>query len=251
LTFEERLHREIDQENTTEESKRLREEFERRPETRAQYEELLRLLRTLEAVRAAEPPASLAADIMRAVRARALPSRLRTSWSEAIRSALARQPALGLGAALAAGLVLGAFLVGIGEPKHLDEKSGGTMLPADRLALREVDRAVLVGDGFRGEAVVVVVAGWIEVRVHLEGPPPLELLATFDGRDLEPLGFDRQGAPAGQVVLGPDSLHVLEAGAGDYVLRLAIRKTVASRVQIRLGRGPAGVERALKVTEGS
>lgn len=251
MSFEERLHREIDGENTPEESERLREEFERRPETRARYDELLSLVRTLEAVRAAEPPAGLAEDIMRAVRARALPSYRRTSWSEAIRSALARQPALGLGAALAAGLVLGAFLVGLGEPTHLDEKSGGTMLPADRLALREVDRAVLAGEGFRGEVVVAAAAGRTEVRVHLEGPKPLELLATFDGHALEPLGFERQGAPAGQVTLGPDSLHVLEAGAGDYVLRLAIRNPVVSGVQIRLGHGPAAVERALKVTDGS
>ena len=245
------LHGEIDRENSPEESARFREELSRRPELRSRYEALVRLAGALGALPPAEPPAGLADDVMRAVRAKALPSRPRTTWREAMRAILAQKPALGLGTALAAGLVLGAFLVSVGEPVRLEERSGATMLPADRLALREVDRTILVGEGFRGVAVVGEAAGRVEVRIHLEGTPPLELVAAFDGRELEPLGFDRRGGPAGQIVLGRDSLQVLEAGAGDYVLRLAVRKPVASGLQVRLGRGPARVEKALKLKEGS
>ena len=245
------LNREIDGENSEHQSAALRDELARRPEARARYERLLGLVRTLEAVPPAEPPAGLTGHIMRAVRVKAQPAHRWPRWDETVRAALARRPALGFGAALAAGLVLGAFLAGVGEPIRLDEKSGGTMLPASGLDLREVDRAVLAGEGYRGEAVVRAASGWIEVRVRLDGPPPLELLATFDSRELDALGFDRQGAPAGQVVLGPDSLHVLDAGAGEYVLRLGIRKPVSSGVKVRLGRGSTGVEKGLKVTEGS
>ncbi len=247
----ERMHREIDGLHSPAESARLQEELGVEPEAKARYEELRRLQVALASVPPAEPPADLTAHIMRIVRARALPAHRWPRWGEAVRAALARQPVLGFGAALAAGLVLGAFLAGVGEPMRLDEKSGGTMLPRSGMDLREVDRAVLAGEGYRGEAVVRATSGLVEVRIRLEGPLPLDLRTTFNPDELEPLGFDLEGAPAGQVVLGPDSLHVLEAGAGDYVLRLGIRKPVASGVLIRLGSGPTGVEKALKVTEGS
>lgn len=245
------LNQEIDGENSKDQSARVREEFDRRPELRARYERLLDLVRMLEAVQPAEPPAGLTGHIMRAVRSKAQSTHRWPRWGEAVRAALARQPALGFGAALAAGLVLGAFLAGLDEPMRLEEKSGGTMLLTGGSDLREVDRAVLAGDGYRGEAVVRAASDRIEVRIRLEGPPPLELLTTFDPSELTPLGFDLEGAPAGQVVLGPDSLHVREAGAGDYVLRLAIRKPLSSGLQVRLGTGPTGVEKVLKVAEGS
>lgn len=242
------LNQEIDGENSPDQSARLREELDQRPELRARYERLLGLVRILEAEPPAEPPAGLTAQIMRAVRAKGRSAHGWSHWGETVRAALGRQPVLGFGAALAAGLVLGAFLAGVGEPLRLEEGSGGTMLPGGGLELREVDRAVLAGEGYRGEAVVRAASGWVEVRVRLEGAPPLDLVATFDPRELTPLGFDLQGAPAGQVVLGPDSLHVREAGAGDYVFRLSVRKPSPSGVQVRLGRAP-GLEKTLKVTE--
>jgi hypothetical protein len=247
------LNREIDGENSSDESARLREELGREPELRARYERLQGVVRTLGAVPPAEPPAGLTAQIMRAVRAKARPVHGGwAGWGEAVRAALVRRPALGFGTALAAGLVLGAFLAGKGEPLRLEEKSGGMMLPAGGQDLREVDRALLAGEGYRGEAVVRAAPGWVEVRVRVEGPPPLDLVATFDPLEFSPLGFDLQGAPAGQVVLGPDSLHVREAGAGDYVFRLAVRNPGSSGVQVRLGRDPAsGAFKALKVKAGS
>ena len=246
------LNQEIDGQNSPEQSARLREELDRSPDLRARYERLVGLVRTLEAVPPAEPPPGLTEQIMRVVRARARSAHPWAGWGETVRTALTRQPALGLGSALAAGLVLGAFLAGVGEPLHLEQKSGGTMLSGGSLDLQEVDRAVLVGDGYRGEVVVREGSAGIELRVHLEGRPPLDLVATFDPRELTPLGFDLLGAPAGRVVFGPDSLHIWEAGAGDYVVRLGVREPASSGVQVRLGRDPApGVEKTLKVKKES
>lgn len=246
------LNQEIDGQNSPEESARLRDELARSPELRARYERLVGVVRTLEAVPPAEPPPGLTAQIMRAVRARARSARPWTSWGEAVRSALARQPVLGLGSAVAAGLVLGAFLAGVGEPLRLEDKSGGTMLSGGALDLREIDRAELLGDGYRGEVVVREGIGWIELRVRLEGRPPLDLTASFDLRELFPQGVDLQGAPAARVALGPDSLHLREAGAGDYVVRLGVREPAIKGVQVRLGRDPGPwVEKTLKVKKPS
>jgi hypothetical protein len=45
-------------------------------------------------------------------------------------------------------------------------------------------------------------------------------------------------------------MQVLEAGAGSYVLRLAVRPPASSAaVRVRLGSGAASVERVLKVAE--
>jgi hypothetical protein len=247
---DEALNREVDGENSPEESAHLRQELGRRPELRARYEQLLGLVRMLKALRPAEPPQELVREIMRAVRAKALLALRRPRFAEAVRAALTRRPALGLGAALAAGLVLGAFLAGVGDAIRFDEGSGGTMLPASRLGPREIDRAVLAGESFRAEVVVHEAPGWIEVRFRLEGAPPLELSAAFDPEELEPLGFDRRAGSAGRIVLGPGSMQVLEAGAGSYVLRLAVRPPASSAaVRVRLGSGAASVERVLKVAE--
>jgi hypothetical protein len=259
-----RLHREIDGENTPEESGRLREELQGSPDARARLEGLRRLARDLDAVPRADPPGDLVDDVMRVVRSRALPARRRPGWREAMVAALVRQPALSFGGALAAGMVIGALLGGVGDSTRLDDKSGGTMLPAGRIALPEIDRAVLTGVGLHGEAVLSRAEGQVEFRVRLDGPSPVDLVATFDGHELEPIAFDRNGAGVGEIVLGPDSLRVREAGPGDYVLRFALTRQGAaddcpsgepscpsSGVRVRLERGPVQVVKTLKLRPGS
>ena len=253
---EDRLHREIDGETTPEESERLREELERLPEARARYDQLVRLVRTLESVPAEEPPLGFVAEVMRAIRARALPSSTVARLSASFRQRFLLRPALGLSLTFASGLLVGAILAGMGDPGplHLGGDLGsaaGTMLAPKGLGLHEVDRARLTGKGFHGEASGWASPGQAEVRVHLEGEPPLELTLTFDRRELEPVGLERGRGALGEMRLGPGSLQVVAAGPGDYIVRLTARNTVASRVEVALGRGPDRVAKTLKVTEGS
>ena len=251
---EDRLHREIDRETTPEESERLRQELERQPEARAQFEQMVQLVRTLQSVPAEEPPVGLVAQVMRMVRAKALPSSLAARLCESFRQRFLLRPALGLSLTFASGLLVGAILVGMGDlgPLHLggDEGSAaGTMLAPRGLGFREVDRAQLTGEDFHGDA-----SGWasgdqVEVRVHLEGRPPLELTVTSDGQELEAVGFERGRGAVGEMRLGPGSLQVVDAGPGDYVLRLSPRQGVACRVEIALRRGSDRVAKVLSVPE--
>ena len=108
---EDRLHREIDRETTAEESERLRQELEREPEARAQFEQLVHLVRTLESVPAEEPPVGFVAGVMRMVRAKAPASSALARFSESFRRNFLVRPALGFSLTLASGLLMGAILL--------------------------------------------------------------------------------------------------------------------------------------------
>ena len=252
---EDRLHREIDRETTPEESERLRHELLGQPEARAQYEQLVQLVRTLESVPAAEPPMGLVEAVMRMVRAMALPSSLAARLGESFRQRFLLRPALGLSLTFASGLLVGAILAGIGDLGPLqqsgdDGSAAGTMLAPKALGFREVDRAQLAGPDFHAEASGWVSGDQVEVRVHVEGRPPLELTVTCEGQGLEPVGFERGSGAGGEMRLGPGSFQVVDAAAGDYVLRLAVRKPLASQVEVALQRGSDRVVKVLRVPEG-
>ena len=248
---EDRLHREIDHENTPEESERLREELEREPEARAQYERLVHLARTLESVPAEEPPLGLLSQVMRVVRANALASSTVSRFWGSFRQRFLLRPALGLSLTFASGLLVGAILAGVGDlgPLRLggdDGSAAGTMVAPKGLGLHEIDRAQLAGEDFHGEASLSASGNQVEVRVHVEGRPPLQLSVTSDRQEVEPVGLEGEG---GEMRLGPGSLQVVDAGPGDYVLRLAVRKTSLSQVEVALGRGTDRVAKVLRVAE--
>jgi hypothetical protein len=174
---------------------------------------------------------------------------------ESLRQAFARRPVLGFSLTMAMGVLLGALLGGVGElgqlhPGGNDGSAAGTMIAPKALGLREVDRTQLSAEGFRGEAAVWAAGSQVEVRVRLDGEPSLDLTVTCDGEELEPVGLERGLGSPGRMELGPGSLHVAEAGPGDYVLRLAVRKAPA-RVEVTLGRGPDRAVATLNVPEGS
>ena len=231
---EDLIHREIDGEATPEESRRLREELEQQPEARARYDEMVRLVRTLEAVPAAEPPLGLVAEVMRLVRAKVVPASALSRFFGALRQRLVLRPVLGLSLTFATGLLVGTILAGLGDlgPLHFsgnDGSAAATMLGGKDVGLHEIDRASITGNDFRGEASAWASGDQVEVRVHLEGQPPRELTVTCDS----------------------GSLHVDDARPGDYVLKLVVRKGVASPVEVALGRGPDRIVTILRVPEGS
>ena len=253
---EDRLHREIDRETTAEESERLRQELKREPEARAQFEQLVHLVRTLESVPAEEPPVGFVAGVMRMVRAKAPASSALARFSESFRRNFLVRPALGFSLTLASGLLMGGILGRIGDlgPLHLggdDGSAAGTMIAPKGPGFREIDRARFAGQDFHGEASGWAAGDQVEVRVHLEGQAPLDLTVTCDRQELEPVGLERGRGARGEMRLGPGSLQVIDAGPGDYVLRLSARKGTASGVAVVVSRGPDRVEKTLKVTEGS
>lgn len=68
MIHDERLHREIDRELGPQESERLRVDLALQPEARERFDRLARLVGTLDAQPAAEPPVDFVQAIMRAVR---------------------------------------------------------------------------------------------------------------------------------------------------------------------------------------
>jgi hypothetical protein len=74
LIDDDTLQREIDREHDPEESERLHLELQRQPEVLERYERLVRLVRTLESMPAAEPPLDFVQAVMRGVRSSASPS---------------------------------------------------------------------------------------------------------------------------------------------------------------------------------
>ena len=249
------LNREIDGQNSPEESRApARGARAAARSLRARYERLVGLVRTLEAVPARRAPARPdRADHAGRSGRKARPV---VPWRPLGR-AVARAPCPGSppwasGRPWPAGLVLGAFLAGVGEPSASRGRRAAGRCFRPGPGLQEVDRAVLAGEGFRREVVVRAGGGAeIELRVHLEGSAAPGSDRHLRPARAEPLGFDLRGAPAGRgACSGPTPCISWEAGAGDYVLRLGVRKPDRFG-----GAGPAGtgsdpgVEKTLKVTE--
>ncbi len=240
------MHREIDGENTSEQSAELQRRMVEDTQFRAGYEKLQTLSVTLEAIGQEEPAAELVKDVMRALRVR---GEGRGRWLETWRSAFAKRPAFAYGLSLAAGIVLGALGFGALDPSALsirDEAAVATILPPGRLGtFREVDRQQLASAGLRGEAVARRGAQTVQAEVRVESRQPVLITLEFDARVLSPLGFGRTVAAEGDVVLEPGRVRIAHSGAGTYQVFLGAKSPGSAPLTLRVAGEGILIERRL------
>lgn len=222
---EELVNREIDGENTPEESAELRARVARLEDVRACYDGLFAVARTLDRVKSLAPPSELTREVMQ--RLRQAPSHAQTvSWLETLRAAFRRRPAFRYGLTFATGLALGAlFLAFAGRSASLRWQDtsalSGTILPDGRLGrLETLDRAPLAGDGVQGEATIRMGSDFLLAEIEIDARRPVDLAVDFETGGVFPLAFERSGASDTDVVLGPRQLRLRHSGQGRYVLVL-------------------------------
>jgi hypothetical protein len=244
------LEREIDGENSPEESAALRELIARRPEIAARYEQLAKLAQTLERVKRVEPPTGLVDEVLRRIRQRQAPADRPVTWIDTLRAALRRQPALRYGFAFATGLALGVLVAALGGrsspfPRLEGAPLSGTILPDLELArLETLSVARLDFDGVRGEATTKLGVGKVLAEIQLDSGRPLDLELGFDGNMLTPLAFQQTGAGR-DVVLGPHELRFRHSGGGRYALVLAVSGEVPPPLRLKLSANGVRLERTL------
>lgn len=244
------LEREIDGENSPEESAALRELIARRPEIAARYEQLTTLAQTLARVKRVEPPAGLVDEVLRRIRQRQAPAVRPVTWIDTLQAAFRRQPALRYGFALASGLALGVLVMTLAGrsssfPKLEGTPLSGTILPDAELARLETlsaERLDLLG--VRGEVTTKLGFGKVLAEIQLDSRGTVDLEIGFDGNMLAPLAFQQTGAGR-DILLGPHELRLKHAGSGRYALVLAVSGQVPPPLRLKLSGNGVRLERTL------
>ena len=248
---DELLNREIEGENTAEESAALRERLGREPALRATHARLVALAQALREVRDEQPPPDLAEDILRSLRDRPRPAARRAGWIDILASTFAStarpRPVLTFASGLAVGMLVAAFLgQSLGLPRLDRSELAGTILPPDRLGpLETVDRDQFELEGARGEVTTKHGKGVVLAEIRIDSSKAIDLAVEFDASTFTPLAFERSGGGTADVLLGGDRVSLSHAGAGRYVLVLGVREAVPSRLRLRLSGNGASLEKTL------
>ena len=248
---DELLNREIEGENTAQESAALRVRLDREPALRATHARLVALAQALREVRDEPPPADLADDILHSLRDKPRPAARRAGWIDILASTLAAaarpRPVLTFASGLAMGALVVAFLGrSLGLPLLDRSELAGTILPPHRLGhLETVDRGQLELGDARAEVTTKHGKGVVLAEIQIDSPRLIDLAVEFDASTFTPLAFERRGGEAADVRIGGDRLSLSHAGAGRYVLVLGVREAVPSRLRLRLSGNGATLEKTL------
>lgn len=253
---EELLHREIDGENSAEESARLKDLMAAHAELRAYYERLSTLAQTLANAEKVGVPPGLARKVMRSIRRRERFAALREGLLDTFRFAFTRRPVLGYAATLAAGLVLGTLLAALADktpPFWRRDVSylSGTMLPDNRLRrLQLVAEQSFAAEGIQGKASTKLGDNLVLAEIQLDSSRAVDVTIEFDSNALSVLAFERSGASGGGVALGPRQLRLQHIGEATYRMVLGVKKPVPSPLRLRLAAADVSLERTLETRQG-
>jgi hypothetical protein len=248
---DELLNREIEGENTAEESAALSGRLDREPDLRASHARLVALAQALREVKEEEPPPDLALDVLRSLRDKPRPMARRAGWIDILASTFAAaarpRPILTFASGLAVGALVTAFLVqSIGIHRLDRSELTGTILPPQRLGhLETIDRGRLELEGVRAEVTTKHGKGVVVAEMQIESSRAVDLAVEFDASTFTPLAFERRGGATTDVQLGGDRVSLSHAGAGRYVLVLGVREAVPSRLRLRLNGNGATIEKTL------
>jgi hypothetical protein len=232
------MNAQLDGELTAEESERLRQILDARPDMKAEYEKLGNVLATLDQLGMEDPPASLKQNVLRAVRANPAPKTSRGWLSTLFGGGGGIRPwtTLAMGAAL--GVLAFAILSG-----NLTSRAGsdsrsmtGTMLPVGRAATYRVIKSHQFTLA-QGSIVAEALSGTdgSALRLTTDAPAGTEVTVSYDPGDWEARSVKQE--PAGnEVMLGTGRLSVrmLRPGHGQYLLDLVPRGSAGSPLQIAI-----------------
>jgi hypothetical protein len=250
-TPEELLQRDVDGENTPEESAALARLIRESPALRAKREALNRVVAELRRVRMAEAPQPLAADVRRQIHLTA--SRPSAGWGQ-LQAAFTRKPALGHVMTLAAGLVIGGMGVALSDPSALFSRAdapsaAGAILPRGRLGAPDVlDRHHLSVAGIEGHAATRMSGGHLMAEVSIDSGGPVDVTLDFDPLLFAPVAFRLDDGARGAASLQAGRLQIAAAAPGTYRLLLAPAGPQRPSLRLRLQAPGALLEKDLKTT---
>jgi len=247
---DELVNREIEGENTAEESAALRERLDREPALRATHTRLVAVARALREVKDEEPPPGFSLDVLRCLRDPP-PTPRRAGWIDLLISTFAAaarpRPVLTFASGVAMGALVVAFLgPSLGLPLLDRSELAGTILPPHRLGhLEAVDHAQLDLEDTRAEVTTKQGKGVVVAEMQIDSLKAIDLAVEFDASTFTPLAFERSGGAPADVRIGDDRVSLSHVGAGRYVLVLGVREAVPSRLRLRLGGNGATLEKTL------
>ena len=245
-------NREVDGENTPEESAALQARLDRDRALRTRHERLFSLVEALRNVTAADPPIELTAAVLGAIRGRPKPYVRRSGWIEAVNSAFERATRPRAFLTFASGLAAGALVTALLAPSlslpRLDKaEMAGSILPASRLEA-VVDSQRLDVDGGSIEVSIRRGKDVVRAEIEIDSPKALDLTVDFDSAAFTALAFERSGEMRGDAVLGDGHVSLRQAaGAGRYTLVLGVRDgSRPSVLRLKVAADASSLERILE-----
>jgi anti-sigma factor RsiW len=245
---EELVNREVEGENTADESAGLAARLAHDPELRALHEGLARVVRTLERVKDVEPPPGLSRDVLREIG----DGGTRVAWRGLRTSVFSRAPGLRPALTFASGLAAGLLVAGLLGPSlwlpHMDRSTlVGTMLPSRRLGrLEPVDRQAFKLEGARGDLTTQRGTGVVVAEIRVDAATAPELAIDFEGPALSPLAFEQSEGAGADIALGSDRVRLTHVGTGRYSVVLGVRGGIPSRLHLRLSAKHTTLEKILE-----
>lgn len=232
------LQGEVDGVNSAAESARLKEMLAASPDLEARLGSLRRISETLCQAERYDPPPGFVDEVLSSVRPRRPIPRAQAGWREAVQALFSPAPLAACAGTLVVGIVLGGLLPPDALLFSKSERAAlsGTALPAVRPGA--LDRKRIAADGVRGEVVARIQDGLVVVDLELDTTRSFDVRLDLDAAGLSPRGFSRDGASAGDVVLGSrEVLFVHPAGLSRYRLSFAAGPSRGKVLRLQVGDG--------------
>jgi len=232
ISDDERLQRELDGESAAEESAALRKRLAEEPLLQHRYHALQHAVRAVGRLPWVEAPEGLAEDVMRQLRRRAAPTR--RGGPAGFGRALLARPVRAYGSALAAGLLLGAFLFGPAElsrPPGSDAALSGAALPTQTIARPPVGEVLRLAEGpLRASALWRPTAGGVRLELTIEAPEPVDATLRFDPTALRARAVELDAVPGGEATFGSGRVELRQVRAGHYAVDFLTTPSLAQGV---------------------
>ncbi len=230
------------------ESDWLKQRLERDPSARARYSEREWLFRSLNPGEMLAPPSDLLPAVMDAIRQSAPPEPAAPGWWSAIREAMTRRPALGLGYALGAGAALGvlATLTLVQRsplaplvPLPVD---GSMVPPATAPTWTVEDRMRLQAGPAEGNVRLVSHGGTLIAEIESVTPARSHWTLEYDPGSLRVMAIDRARGPEGTLSATAGQLEIETGGMSLTRLRIEDPRGagVTLKVELREDGGATG-----------
>jgi hypothetical protein len=123
------------------------------------------------------------------------------------------------------------------------------MAPLKDLAI--VDRQDFNGAGVSGSVEMKYAADQIVATIDVKSVEDLDIVIEFDGKVLNPLGFQQSSPHPMGITVEPDRVKLLHSGHNTYIFTLGYPALTTSEVHVKFYSGGFLFQRTLKTLPGN
>jgi len=237
--FIELMHKEIDGENSPEESKRLRKHLEENSEARSLFDEMIAFNQILKQVKDVSPPTDLKAGIMQSLSPHPYPAYTSIKAFGSLRSMFSFNYRYGF--SFAAGLILGMVsLFFIFRSGFSDESTDfshllGTISPENSQNLNVTKQEPFVLDEASGEVWIKQSRTFVMAEIVIQSRESIEMVIQYDSSELYFNGFFQRGDnPSRHFQMDKNRVRISTMGDNRYAILFHRNRRQMNDVTLKL-----------------